>query len=872
MKKKILSVVMITLMLVGVPVNNVRAAESVAKRKEKEYETLQAAFDAASYKDTIILLSDNSEDITFKLSSKAVTLDTNDYSFTGTVSGAVASITKDSGAKISYYHTLSEAVSLAESGDTVVLLEDLLDRDSDREVTIKDKDITLDLNGHSIKGSYYNVSAIYLYGSNENSIAHLTVVDNSENKGGCIENTNEKAERCGIYQSGYSVLTLSNVKVKGAYSGIILNNYTYPQNELILKDGAVVEGTNNAGIRVSSNKTCGSKILIEGGTVKGGTQGVILSTPSSNLIMNSGSIEGSSYGVVVSEKLCEVEINGGSINATEDNSTGIYQTGASEISITGESTIKGHGAGIEIRNGTLNVSGGFIEATSDTFSCNKNDNGTTTSGAALAIAQLKKDKNITVNITDGTFKGYKAVNEANIQKNSPKPKVSLSISGGDFWSTATSDQKVFDCEDCDKFVSAGYFSSTFDSSYIISGYKCTEVTDNQEKAEHNNLGYRIGVRTKEDKNNSKIVVDTKENIPAYYENVKDLQDAIDNIIDVNEKKEEENKETTKTNITVTNDSGITAEIDDSIVIVAKTNNENSVTGIVGYNVKEEKDEDKGTSTYSATVLNVGEFVKNDTLQTDGGGKTGSEKIENTSSVKQGATVSTGVLSSAGTVTDTKDNSYLEQIVSEIVNSSSEMSKLKLNQATAAKAINTSDKDIKGNDVSIKATTDGSGKNEVASQKLSIFVKTYYDTEVTEDKTTQADKSFTYDIKPMYQAYASTTDDIEKINDDGVTTVTLGEPKELNDLSGKNITLTFNLPKDFVSSEDQKVYVVHTLANGSKKYYTPTLTKDGDNFKISFENPDGFSSFTFTLNNPLESNNIGTNRIHRLYKNPKTGTN
>lgn len=294
------------------------------------------------------------------------------------------------------------------------------------------------------------------------------------------------------------------------------------------------------------------------------------------------------------------------------------------------------------------------------------------------------------------------------------------------------------------------------------------------------------------------------------------------------------------------DTPIEAEIDDTIIIVADTNDENTVVGAPGYGVEETKND--GKSTYTATALNIGEYKNGTQLKTDGSGKKDSEQIDTESSGKQGVIVTPQVLTSAGTVVDTTDNEYIKQIVANIVASNTEMGRLKLNQATAAKAINNAEKDINNNDVTIKVTTDGTGTDEVAAKTVSIFVETYYKTVVTDDKTTQTDKSYTLDITPMYQAYASTTNDITQMKASGVTTVAMGEPKELENLSGKNITLKVQLPENFIDNINQKVYVIHHSVNGIKTYNT-TVTKESDKFYIEFTNPDGFSVFEITLKNP-----------------------
>lgn len=416
-------------------------------------------------------------------------------------------------------------------------------------------------------------------------------------------------------------------------------------------------------------------------------------------------------------------------------------------------------------------------------------------------------------------------------------------------------------KDCEKNDYKGLVVVTrLNNVPVPSGYKAIKLDSVKSTYDEKEYVYTVERRKASDEGNV-IVIDTEdEEIPAYYENAKDLQDAVNNVIEANEKKEAKKEEVAPTTITVANNTRISAEIDDTIVIIAKDNTEspNVISGVVGYNVNEEilnKGTTEEKTKYTASALNIGEYVAivedKKVVKKDGSGSKGSQKTETTKSEEEGVNASDKVLASAGTVNDIEgvDKDCLSGIVADIVkNSNNEMLALKLNQATAAKAINNAAEDIKGKDVSnVVVTTNG----EVKAKDISIFVKTYYETVITEDKTSQENKSFKFDIKPMYQAYASTANNINdafNLEKDAVT-VTMGEPKELSNLSGKNITLTFKLPEGFMTSLDQKVFVIHTLADKTQRKYNTIVTKEGNDFVISFVNPDGFSEFEFTLENP-----------------------
>lgn len=112
---------------------------------------------------------------------------------------------------------------------------------------------------------------------------------------------------------------------------------------------------------------------------------------------------------------------------------GMYLAGYADTTITGGS-ITGGDTGIEIRAGKLTLNDCALEATAKAFSCVPNGDGTTTAGAAIAIAQHTTKLDTAVTINGGSFKGVKALNESNPQKNDAESvkKVSVAVNGGTF--------------------------------------------------------------------------------------------------------------------------------------------------------------------------------------------------------------------------------------------------------------------------------------------------------------------------------------------------------------------------------------------------------------------------------------------------------
>lgn len=95
-----------------------------------------------------------------------------------------------------------------------------------------------------------------------------------------------------------------------------------------------------------------------------------------------------------------ITITGGQVVNSGDD-VAIYQPQAGTLTIEG-GVISGT-TGIEMRAGTLTVNGGEITATAEEYTVNKNGNGSTVIGAAIAVSPHAGVESITANITGGTI-------------------------------------------------------------------------------------------------------------------------------------------------------------------------------------------------------------------------------------------------------------------------------------------------------------------------------------------------------------------------------------------------------------------------------------------------------------------------------------
>ena len=124
-------------------------------------------------------------------------------------------------------------------------------------------------------------------------------------------------------------------------------------------------------------------------------------------------------------------------------------------------TIYGGETGIEVRSGEVNIYGGNITGNGNPFENDPNGNGTTTSGAALAISQHTTNNDIDVNISGGTFTGYYALFENDIQDDD-SDNIKISVTGGEF------NGKIYS-ENCNDFITGGTFSDPTALHYLGNG-------------------------------------------------------------------------------------------------------------------------------------------------------------------------------------------------------------------------------------------------------------------------------------------------------------------------------------------------------------------------------------------------------------------
>ena len=194
----------------------------------------------------------------------------------------------------------------------------------------------------------------------------------------------------------------------------------------------------------------GIKITETGGTANG---------QKASLTVNGGKVQGAYYGIAGNgtRHNTEITVNGGEISG---GTSGIYHPQEGTLTVTG-GTISGGDTGIELRSGTINVSGGTIVSKASSFSESANGSGTTIKGAALAISQHTTNKDIVVNISGGTFTGYYALFEKDMQ-DAQSDNINMNVTGGEF------NGKIYS-ENCSGFITGGKFSDPTALHYLGDG-------------------------------------------------------------------------------------------------------------------------------------------------------------------------------------------------------------------------------------------------------------------------------------------------------------------------------------------------------------------------------------------------------------------
>jgi hypothetical protein len=354
-----------------------------------------------------------------------------------TVDTAVATIGTDR------YDTLADAVAAADSGATITLVNNV---ELDAAQTIS-KEVTLDLNGHTISGN--NISRVI----DITPTGDLTIEDSDGDGKITIPQTNISTRSETIGNHGSLTINGGTIENKDAWAG----------------GGSYAIRSEN---KLNNATTPGDEVTINGGNIICPNGYGFAMFQGDSFTMTNGNIE-SAYGVANNGNAGEtttMNISGGTITATDAESAAIYHPGNGTLNITG-GTLTG-ATGVEIRAGELNMTGGTIIGTGEGLSSDPNGNGSTTVGAGIAVVQHNTRLPIDVNISGGTIQAAVALYEKNVQNNPAEDiaKISFDVSGGTFTSTDTETGAAIATQDMDGFVRGGTFNTPVDEEDCAQGF------------------------------------------------------------------------------------------------------------------------------------------------------------------------------------------------------------------------------------------------------------------------------------------------------------------------------------------------------------------------------------------------------------------
>lgn len=404
---------------------------------ETPYHTVEQACKAVADGDTLTLKVDHTGSQTLSFSAKNVTVDLGGktLTYTGATGGLSSALSFNQSTASDNTVTVKNGTIVANAQDATCVRAEMTG-DLSKTLTV--------VFGENLKLTSGNTSRYggVVFGTGARTASPCEKMT----KGGLLVTEGEKVWIYGETATAFthakgSEVTLLNdwydTDTKGTVK--VPSSGTFASAKLNLNGHTISSyGVNPAVLMgmVGENEDTAAKTLeISGGTIKTFRHGAAVCGSNKTLTLDGVTL------TTTGDKMYGLYANGTTSGNTvtlknksavlSEKATGIYFPGAGTLTVE-DSNVTGGVSGIEVRAGVLNVSGtSVIASTAMEFSFTNNDNGTTTTGAAVAAVKHTVGNDLAVTITGGTFKGPRGfyANDPNVAK---PGKVTVSISGGVF--------------------------------------------------------------------------------------------------------------------------------------------------------------------------------------------------------------------------------------------------------------------------------------------------------------------------------------------------------------------------------------------------------------------------------------------------------
>ena len=404
---------------------------------ETPYHTVEQACKAVTDGDTLTLKVDHTGSQTLSFSAKNVTVDLGGktLTYTGATGGLSSALSFNQSTASDNTVTVKNGTIVANAQDATCVRAEMTGDLSKTLTVVFGENLTLTSGNTSRYGGVvFGTGARTASPCEKMTKGGLLVTEGEEvwiYGETATAFTHAKGSEVTLLNDWYDTDTKGTVKVPSsgtfASAKLNLNGHTISSYGV---NPAVLMGM------VGENEDTAAKTLeISGGTIKTFRHGAAVCGSNKTLTIDGVTL------TTTGDKMYGLYANGTTSGNTvtlknksavlSEKATGIYFPGAGTLTVE-DSNVTGGVSGIEVRAGVLNVSGtSVIASTAMEFSFTNNDNGTTTTGAAVAAVKHTVGNDLAVTITGGTFKGPRGfyANDPNVAK---PGTVTVSISGGVF--------------------------------------------------------------------------------------------------------------------------------------------------------------------------------------------------------------------------------------------------------------------------------------------------------------------------------------------------------------------------------------------------------------------------------------------------------